>query len=159
MKKSGLTADQKKLAAAPKIDLPLDWKPSAEVSITTTAPDPDQVAQELRGDPTRIAGAVRTLIRYRNRLVEAAPLIQAAKKRAESAKRTIEEFNKTRPLNNKKPALSIAADLMKKYPHLRLPRRTNELAKEVRARLVKLGGKQPEVRTLRRWLAEAIPKK
>jgi hypothetical protein len=151
---SGVNAEQK--AAALKIKLPADWKPTAKVSITEVPPDADQIVQQLIKDPARYA---RLLVKYSARQIEAAPLIQKGKKRAESAKRSFEEFNKNRPLNNKKPALAIAADLMTKYPHLRLPRRTSELAEEVRARLVKLGGKQPEVRTLRRWLAEAIPKK
>lgn len=101
---------------------------------------------------------VESLLRDSARLAQAVPLIQKEKKRAESARRTIEEFNKNRS-NNKKPALIIAAQLMQKYPHLRLPRRTSELAKEVRTRLVKQGGKQPEVRTLRRWLTEANRRK
>lgn len=66
-----------------KSDLPAGWKPTAEVSITEVAPDPDQVAQELIKDPARLTGAVRTLIRWGARLSEAAPLIQKGKKRAE----------------------------------------------------------------------------
>jgi hypothetical protein len=141
-----------------KSNVPAGWKPTAEVSFTEVAPDPDQIAQELIKDSGRLTGAVRTLIRYGARLSEAAPLIQKEKKRSETARRIIEEVNKNRA-NNKKTALVIAAQLMQKHRHLRLPRKASELAKEVRTQLVKRGGEQPKVRTLRRWLAEAIPKK
>jgi hypothetical protein len=115
---SGPTAEQKKAAAALGIDLPADWKPTAEVSITQVAPDPDQLAQELRKDPARLTGVVRTLIRYSARLVEAAPLIQKGKKRAELEARLSEE--KQREAAAKYEEIKQAAHgLMIKDPRLR----------------------------------------
>ena len=149
MKKSKLTAEQKKAAAALKINLPADWKPSADVIVYDTESEAGQAIERLRaGD----LGALFDLV----------PLINKGSDRNRIERKTLGRANQSskQSANEKKEAArGIAADLMRKYPHLRLPRRTSELAKEVKARLVKRGFKQTEVRTLRRWLAEAIPKK
>jgi hypothetical protein len=145
----GPTAEQKKAAAALKINLPADWKPSADVIVYDTESEAGQAIERLQaGD--------------RGALFDLVPLINKGSDRNRIERKTLGQANqssKQTANERKRAALSIAADLIRKYPHLRLPRRTSELAKEVKARLVKLGGKQLEVRTLRRWLAQAIPKK
>jgi hypothetical protein len=146
--KSGLTAEQKKAAAALKINLPAGWKPTAEVSITQAAPDPDQVAQELRKDPARLTGAVRTLIRYRARLVEAAPLIQKGKKRAELEAKLSEE--KQREAAAKYDEIKQAArDLIIKDPRLRRAK-PYKLAKQLIEKFPQRGW---SIRTIQRALS------
>jgi hypothetical protein len=66
------------------------------VSITASAPDPDQIVRDLVEDPARIPGVVRQMVKYAERLLEARPLIEKAKRRIEVENRTLVEANQKR---------------------------------------------------------------
>jgi hypothetical protein len=90
---SGVNAEQKAAAAALKIKLPADWRPTAKVSITEVPPDADQIVQQLIKDPARYA---RLLVKYSARQIDDAPYIQKGKKRAELETKTIAAANQKR---------------------------------------------------------------
>jgi hypothetical protein len=131
--------------------------PTALVSITEVAPDPDQIEKWIKEDPVRLSGFVRTAVKHIARRLEDAPLIQKAKAGAESRKRTIaERLNEPKRQSaqqRKSIALELCARLIQQERTLRLPGKTSELARRIQTKWPK-GEPPPETRTIRRWLAE-----
>jgi hypothetical protein len=84
------------------------------------------------------------------------PPIRKVLKRAEASRREatkVNESQRERTNRRKRIAHSIIADLIKKDPYLRLPRKQSRLANDVRARWPKYDT-APAISTLRHWLAE-----
>jgi hypothetical protein len=146
--KSGLTAEQEEAADALKINLPAGWKPTAEVSITEVVPDDDQLVQELRKDPARLAGIFRTLKRWGARLSEAAPLIQKGKKRAELEAKLSEEKQREAAAKYKE-IKQAAGNLIIKDPRLRRAK-PYKLAKQLIRKFPQRGW---SIRTIQRALS------
>ena len=140
--KSGPTAEQKKAAAALKINLPADWKPSAKVIVYDTGSEAGQAIERLRaGD----LGALFDLV----------PLINKGSDRNRIERKTLGRANqssKQTANERKKAAFTIAARLMKERRELRFSRRKSQLAKAVWERLSTI--ERPTERTIRRWLTE-----
>jgi hypothetical protein len=138
--KSGLTAEQKRAAA--KINLPADWKPSADVIVYDTESEAGQAIERLRaGD----LGALFDLV----------PLINKGSDRNRIERKTLGKANqssKQTANERKKAALSNAAHLMEERRELRFSRRKSQLAKAVWERLPTI--ERPTERTIRRWITE-----
>jgi hypothetical protein len=125
--------------------------PTARVSITEVAPDPDQIEEWIKDDPVRRSGFIRQSVKHIARLIEAAPFVHKAKKRATA----LNEAHKQAAERKKKAALSTAARLIEQDPGLREPRKIEEVAKRTRDELIKNDDESSAIRTIRRWIAEA----
>jgi hypothetical protein len=143
---SGVNAEQKAAAAALKIKLSTDWKPTAKVSFTEVPPDVDQLVQHLRKDPARYA---QLLAKYSARQIEDAPYVQKGKKRAELETKTIGAANQKRQREavvNRDEIRGLADKLIAKDPRLRSAKQ-NRLAKKINE-----ANPRFSVRTIRRAL-------
>jgi hypothetical protein len=131
--------------------------PTAQVSITTKAPDPDQIVALLTKDPARLPGFVQQSLKHNSRLREAAPLIQKTRQNAENRKRAIERVNESKRQSaqrGKSIAIGIANGLMQQEPELRQLRKISKLAKRIRVQWPQCDIPKPSERTIRRWLPE-----
>lgn len=115
--------------------------PTARVSITEVAPDPDQIEEWIKDDPARLSGFVRQSVKHMARLIEARPLIEKGKKRAEVERRTIAKANLDRrrtAKTSRQKYRDIVVRLYELRPELKRATR-DRLAQEVQAVLAKRG--------------------
>jgi len=130
--------------------------PTARISITEVAPNPDQVVQLLKDEPARLAGFVRQSLKHSARLIEARPLIEKAKKRAEVEKRTIARANLDRKRTaetGRQKYRDIVEKLYTQKPGLKRASR-EQLAQEVKAVLAQRG-----IRVSTKTILRALPPK